>query len=251
MSILEVKNVTLSLGDKDILNNISIDVWEGNVHAIVGPNGAGKSTLSNTIMGLSNYRDIEGDILFEGESIKHLDVSERSKKGITLAWQEPARFEGLTVRQFLSAGAKDKSEDNIKNALRQVALEPEDYLSRAVDKTLSGGERKKVELAAIMVMEPKLVLLDEPDSGIDMESLDRIFNMIKILKIRGSTVILITHSLAVLRQAEHAFLVCHGRIIDKGSIENISGYFDKKCLPCPHKNIPNEKEIVNEFTSGS
>ena len=116
MSILEVKNVTLSMGGKNILNNISMDVWKGYIHAIVGPNGAGKSTLSNTIMGLSNYRDIEGDILFEGKSIKHLDVSERSKKGITLAWQEPARFEGLTVRQFLSAGAKDKSEDNLKNA---------------------------------------------------------------------------------------------------------------------------------------
>src|SRR3989339_1901265 len=121
MNILEIKNVTLSFGEKNILNDISMEVWDGYIHSIVGPNGAGKSTLSSTIMGLSSYKNISGDILFHGESIKNLNISERSKKGITLAWQEPARYEGLSVKQFLRAGAKDKSENNLRNALELVA----------------------------------------------------------------------------------------------------------------------------------
>ncbi|MGC9337445.1 MAG: ATP-binding cassette domain-containing protein, partial [Candidatus Cloacimonadia bacterium] len=96
MGIIELKNVNLLLNQKSILNNLTIDFWPGSVHAVVGPNWAGKSTLAATIMGLSGYTDIQGDILFNGESIKNLSVDERAKRGITLAWQEPARFEGLT-----------------------------------------------------------------------------------------------------------------------------------------------------------
>ena len=110
-----------------------------------------------------------------------------------------------------------------------------DYLKRALDKTLSGGERKKIELASILLMKPKLVMLDEPDSGIDVASLDNIFKVIKLLKEEGITVILITHSLAVLKQAEDAILMCNGIVVEKGSKEKIVPYFEKKCIPCPYK----------------
>jgi Fe-S cluster assembly ATP-binding protein len=243
MGILEVQNLNLTLGGKGILNNLSIDFWEGHVHAIVGPNGAGKSTLAFTIMGLSGYRDFTGKILFHGEDISSLDIDERARRGIGLGWQEPARFEGLSIRDFLSASARVKSEDSIASALEKVALDPDQYLSRAVDKTLSGGERKRVELASLLAMQPEVVLLDEPDSGIDIEALNRIFQAIELLKSSGSTVILITHSLAVLKRAEHAFLMCHGDIIDKGSVDRINGYFENKCIPCEHKNMPIEGEL--------
>ena len=111
-------------------------------------------------------------------------------------------------------------------------------MRRAVDKTLSGGERKKIELASILVMMPQVVLLDEPDSGIDVESLERIFDAIKILKKRGSTVILITHSLKVLEHAEDAFLLCCGSLMEKGSGRSMCKYFKGKCMPCDHQNIP-------------
>jgi Fe-S cluster assembly ATP-binding protein len=124
-----------------------------------------------------------------------------------------------------------------------VALDPDQYLSRAVDKTLSGGERKRVELASLLAMQPEAVLLDEPDSGIDIEALNKIFQAIELLKSNGSTVILITHSLAVLKRAEHAFLMCHGDIIDKGSVDRINGYFENKCIPCDHKNMPIAGEL--------
>jgi Fe-S cluster assembly ATP-binding protein len=243
MGILEVQNLNLTLGGKGILNNLSIDFWEGHVHAIVGPNGAGKSTLAFTIMGLSGYRDFTGKILFRGEDISSLDIDERARRGISLGWQEPARFEGLSIRDFLSASARDKSEDSIASALSKVALDPDLYLSRAVDKTLSGGERKRVELASLLAMQPEAVLLDEPDSGIDIEALNKIFQAIELLKSNGSTVILITHSLAVLKRAEHAFLMCHGDIIDKGSVDRINGYFENKCIPCDHKNMPIAGEL--------
>lgn len=238
MGIIELKNVNLILNQKPILNNLTIDFWPGHVHAVVGPNGAGKSTLAATIMGLSGYIDIQGDILFNGESIKNLSVDERAKKGITLAWQEPARFEGITVHDFIYAASKDKNIKSIKQVLIQVGLSPEEYLYRAVDRTVSGGERKKIELASILAMKPKVALLDEPDSGIDIESIEKIFEAVKLLREEGTTVILITHSLAVLRQAEHAFLLCHGELIDKGPTENIVPYFQGKCIPCDHKNEP-------------
>ena len=238
MGILEVKDLVLAFNGKPILDNLNIDFWEGHIHAVVGPNGAGKSTLAATIMGLSGYTDIGGDILFAGESIKGLSLDRRAQMGITLAWQEPARFEGLTIRNFIRASAQDKSAENLKVVLREVGLEPEEYLDRGVDKTLSGGERKKVELASILAMKPKIAFLDEPDSGIDIESIERIFEAVKILKSGGTTVILITHSLAVLNQAEHAFLICSGKIVDKGPVEKIRKYFENKCIPCGHKNVP-------------
>jgi Fe-S cluster assembly ATP-binding protein len=242
MGILEIKNLNLTLNGKKILDGLNIDFWEGHIHAVVGPNGAGKSTLASTIMGLEGYKSIEGDIIFQGESIKDLNIDQRAKKGLTLAWQEPARYEGLKVKEFLLACAKEKSKENIKAALQRTGLTPDDYLNRAVDKTLSGGERKKLELSSILVMRPQLVMLDEPDSGIDVESLERIFDAIKLLKSQKSTVILITHSLAVLKQSEHAFLMCCGKIIEKGSVEKMSRYFEDKCIPCDHKNEPEPRE---------
>lgn len=238
MSILQVKNLHLFLDGKKILDDLSLDIWEGHVHAVVGPNGAGKSTLAFTIMGLSGYRNIQGDIIYEGESITDMDLDERAREGITLAWQEPARFEGLKVGDYLRVSSRDKGKETMEQVLNQVGLDPENYLNRAVDKTLSGGERKKIELASILAMKPRIALLDEPDSGIDVESLEKIFEAVKILKKEGTTVILITHSLEVLKQAEHAFLICCGRLLKKGTVDKINRYFGEKCIPCDHKNRP-------------
>jgi len=232
VTILALKNITLSLGGKRILENLTVSFWQGHIHALIGPNGAGKSTTANVIMGLSGYTDFEGDIFYEGESIKGLPIDERARRGITLAWQEPARFEGLSVRTFIQAPAKDKSDQRLREVLREVGLEPDRYIDRAVDKTLSGGERKRIELAGILAMEPKLVLMDEPDSGIDVEALDRIFEALKFFKEKQATVIMITHSLPVLRHAEHGFLFCAGRLVAKGPVDRIAYYFEHKCISC-------------------
>jgi len=125
-----------------------------------------------------------------------------------------------------------------------VGLDPDSYIDRAVDRTLSGGERKRVELASILAMEPRLVIMDEPDSGIDVEALNHIFDALQQLKNAGSTVLLITHSMTVLQQADHAFLICCGRLIDKGGVDKIAAYFGERCIPCDHKNRPEIGEAV-------
>lgn len=244
MSILSVDNVSQTFDGSKVLDSLSLEFWEGHIHAVIGPNGAGKSTLANTIMGLHGYTNHTGDILFDGESLRGVPVNERARRGITLAWQEPARFEGLSVHKFITAGTKDKSRERAMALLEQLGLDGPSYISRSVDRTLSGGERKRIELASILAMEPRIVLMDEPDSGIDVEALQHIFDALRGLKQREITVIMITHSLAVLEQADHAFLICHGRLLDKGSVEKIGGYFSNKCIPCDHRNQPDPEEVA-------
>ena len=244
MGVLELRDVTLELGGRRILNGLTVDFWEGHVHALIGPNGAGKSTLAGAIMGLPDYRHMQGEILLDGEPIQDLPVDERARRGITLAWQEPARFEGLRVDKFILAGAKERSGATVRRVLERVGLDPEKYAARAVDKTLSGGERKRIELASILAMEPRVVLMDEPDSGIDVEALTRIFDALADFKELGATVIMITHSQEVLKHAEHAFLLCDGRIIDKGAVGRIDDYFGDKCVCCDHTNLPTAEEMA-------
>ncbi|OPL19646.1 MAG: ABC transporter ATP-binding protein [Candidatus Aegiribacteria sp. MLS_C] len=239
-SILEIDDLTLELGGRRILDCLSLDLWEGHVHAVVGPNGAGKSTLANTVMGLSGYREYTGTVKFLGNDLYGLSVDQRARLGIGMAWQEPARFRGLGVEDFILSGSEDKSAEKAADCLMKVDLDPEKYLDRAVDGTLSGGERKRIELASILAQAPRLVMMDEPDSGIDVEALKRIFDAISVLRGMGSTVLLITHSMTVLEQADHAFLLCCGSIQDKGGVEKITEFYAGRCIPCDHKNRPEE-----------
>lgn len=245
MNILSINKLTLEKGGKNLLDNISLEIEAGKIYALVGPNGAGKSTLAYAIMGLDGYREISGDILFDEKSIGKASVSQRAKLGITLAWQEPARFQGLRVEDFLMATAGKKGEGVIE-ALAKVGLSAEKYLSRAVDKTLSGGERKRIELASIICMKPRLVILDEPDSGVDIEALKHVFEVMDYLKDIGTTVIVITHNMQVLRKADQAFLLCEGKLIDQSKGEDVAEYFKKRCQTCPRKNNFNKERRKNE-----
>ncbi len=245
MGILEVQHLSLYFEEHRILYDLSIDFWEGHIHAVVGPNGAGKSTLAHAIMGLPEYRKHEGDILFEGESIRNLRIDERAKRGITLAWQEPARFHGISIREFISTAAGERGTSATpQEVLELVGLDADRYLRRDVDTTLSGGERKRIELASIVAMRPKVVLMDEPDSGVDIEAINSIFGVLQTLKERGTTVVMITHSAEVLKQADHAFLLCNGCLMDKGRVEKLENYFAGNCVPCDHKNEPSVQEVT-------
>jgi len=232
MGLLEVNHLTFSINGHEILRGLDLHVQEGTVHAVVGPNGAGKTTLACTIMGLPGYVPKSGEIRFDGSDITSLPLDERARRGLSLAWQEPARFEGLTVREFLSVGAADKRDESLRQALERVALEPDHYLDRAVDTGLSGGERKRIEVASIVVMNPKLMIFDEPDSGIDVEALNSIFELLVSMRQEGKTVLLVTHSKEVLARADVATLVCCGKDVDEGPADKIQRYFEHKCIPC-------------------
>lgn len=233
--MLTLKNLTLSRGGKKILCGVNLEVGNGEIHSIIGSNGAGKSTLAYTLMGLQGYEHEEGSIEFNGEDITELSIAERAKKGITLAWQEPARFEGLKVRDYLAIGAGGNgniTEKELRAALQKVDLNPDKYIDREVGEALSGGERKRIELASILTMKPKLAILDEPDSGIDVVSLKEIVALIQALKENGSSVLVITHREEIATASDRASLMCEGSILRSGDPDEISNFFINRCIPC-------------------
>ena len=242
-ALLEVRDLCLTLDGKQILRGLTLTVQGGEVHALVGPNGAGKSSLAYALMGLSGYEPDSGSIRFDGGSLEGMSVHERARAGLSLAWQEPARFEGLSVRDFLQAAASDQGEDVLREALDEVALDPDVYLDRLVDKGLSGGERKRIELASILVMKPRMIVADEPDSGIDVDALSRMFALFDSLRAQGTTVLLVTHSAEVMKHADRATLVCCGQTVEEGPAARIRRYFTDRCIPCPYHD-PREREEV-------
>lgn len=237
--LLVLENVYLEREGRPILKNINLKVKEGAIHSVLGPNGAGKSSLAYLLMGCCDYRAQRGRILFTNQDITGFPIWKRAQMGLTLAWQEPARFEGLTVEDYLSLGMKEKDLNKIKGALGFVLLEPDKFLRREVDKTLSGGERKRIELASIFTMEPRLVILDEPDSGIDILTFDSIIKMIQHLKEElHSTVLLITHREEISRIADRTSLMCSGIVVKAGTPAEVAHYYKTKCIPCPEKIFP-------------
>ncbi|TFF92885.1 MAG: ATP-binding cassette domain-containing protein, partial [Promethearchaeota archaeon] len=212
--LLELKNVTIPTFDQKcvIVNDVSFGVKEKSIHAVIGPNGSGKSTLAYSIMGLSTYKISKGKIYFDGRDITDLDVTERAKLGITLAWQEPARIDGLSVLKYLSLGMKDKT--NIKEqaieALKTVNMNPEKYLDRFVDESLSGGERKRIELAATIAMRPRLIILDEPTAGLDLIVIEDFLNIFNKIRNLDMTILLITHREDIGMIADYATLLWAG-----------------------------------------
>lgn len=235
--MLRIESIKVERDGKEIIKDISLSIDRGKIHAIIGPNGSGKSTLAYVIMGI--YAPSAGKILFKGKDITNHSISERAKIGITLAWQEPARFEGLSVRAYLSISGND-----IEKALKVVNLEPDRYLNRAIDDSLSGGERKRIELASIVTMKPKIAILDEPDSGIDFVSLDDLLGVITNLKKEGITVLLITHREEVARIADEASLICDGYLVKNGNTWEVTKFFRKMCGKCPSGKY---SEVKNEI----
>jgi Fe-S cluster assembly ATP-binding protein len=216
--MLQLIDMAFIVQAKIILQQLNLEVRAGEIHSVLGANGTGKSTLAALVMGLHGYQPTTGAIRFKGEDITLLSISERARRGITLAWQEPARFEGLTVGEYVSLGQRqvNRHVPTPKDCLRKAGLSPDLYWRRAVDVTLSGGERKRVEIAAVLAMHPALVILDEPDSGIDLLSIGNIVDMIKTFPQYGASVLLITHNETVAAIADRASLLERGAIVATG-----------------------------------
>ncbi len=190
MALLEIDHLSFLVPARPVLEDVVMAMEAGEIHALVGTNGTGKSTLAYLIMGCEGYRPGGGEIRFDGHRIDALPLHERARLGITLAWREPARFEGLLVRDYLRLGGNTV---DAEDCLRRVGMSPADYLPRMVDKTLSGGERKRIELASVLALNPRLVIMDEPTAGIDLLSIQEIMGVIRTFKSRGAAVLLITH----------------------------------------------------------
>jgi len=236
MSLLEIKDLVYEADAKRssrILDGLSFSVEEREIHALLGTNGTGKSTLAYLIMGCEGYRPASGDILFEGNALGLRPIHERARLGITMAWQEPVRFEGITVNDYLTLRKKDADPSAF---LALAGLNPAHYGLRMVDRALSGGERKRVELASILVLQPKLAILDEPDSGIDMLSTKDIINVITAFKRNGSSVLLITHREEIAMIADRSSQLCNGRIICSGDPAKVAEHYKARhCDVCSER----------------
>jgi Fe-S cluster assembly ATP-binding protein len=229
--LLQVEDVWVERPGADVLRGVDLIVRRGEVHTLLGLNGSGKTSLALTLMGADGYTPERGRILFDGQDITGFSVTERARLGLTLAWQEPARFEGLPTADYLALGMREPSRERIEEALAAVALSPAVYMSRAVDMALSGGERKRIELAAVYAMRPRLAILDEPDSGIDVLGIEEIAMLFRCMAEEGTAVLLITHRDEMADIADAASLMCGGAVISTGTPAKVREYFSQRCRP--------------------
>ncbi len=230
MSLVHIKNLTLEVEEKKILDGLNLTIGTQEIHALLGANGSGKSTLAYVLMGCEGYCPNAGEILFDGKNIGSLKTYERAQLGITLAWQEPARFEGITVDQYVRLGHEGIDP---RVYLTAVGLSPAAYAHRMVDKSLSGGERKRIELASVLALKPRLAILDEPVSGIDMLSVQEIIAVIRAFREGGASVLLITHTETIGLIADRASQLCAGKIIASGDPQEIADQYKKgSCVRC-------------------
>ncbi len=225
--MLSLKKFKVMRGGKEIVKGIDCDFHRGQIHVILGANGSGKTTMANGMIGI--YPS-QGKVILDGVDISDFTIYNRAKMGLTIAFQEPARFEGLTVKDYLLISSKDKSIHDVESALKMVGL-PKHILYQEMDESLSGGERKRVELAAVYLMKPKYAILDEPDSGIDVRSFRKIADIILALRDSGAGVILITHSQEMISLGDVATIMADGRIVGRGDPTEIRELFLNS--PCP------------------
>lgn len=242
--MLVLEDVSYETEGKRILERLTMKFLPGMRYVVLGTNGAGKSTIGYVLMGLEDYRPTSGRVLLDGQDITDLSVTQRAKLGLTLMWQEPARFDGITVEAYLTLGGRlGVTGQDVREALEFVGLDPRLYLKRLVDKTLSGGERKRVELASVILLKPRYVILDEPDSGIDLMSLDMINSVINYIAQYGGTPIVITHREEMAYNTDYGYLICAGRVLREGATQDVIREFQRTCDSCTHPNLPLGEEL--------
>ncbi|RED50460.1 Fe-S cluster assembly ATPase SufC [Seonamhaeicola aphaedonensis] len=231
--MLKIENLHAGVEDKSILKGINLEVKAGEVHAIMGPNGSGKSTLSSVIAGKEEYEVSEGSIIFEGEDIEELEADERAHKGIFLSFQYPVEIPGVSVTNFIKTAinetrkAKGLEEMPAKDMLKLIREKSDlleidrKFLSRSLNEGFSGGEKKRNEIFQMAMLEPKLAILDETDSGLDIDALRIVANGVNKLKSKNNAVIVITHYQRLLDYIvpDYVHVLHDGKIVKSGSKE--------------------------------
>ena len=227
MNTLEIINLTVEVEEKVILNDFSLKINSGEIHAIMGPNGTGKSTLSKVIMGDNNYKVLKGDILYNGNSILTLTTDERARLGIFLGMQMPLEIEGVTNEDFLRTALSIKEKENFKlmpfikkldSTVSKLDMNKE-FIHRGINLGFSGGERKKNEILQMYMLEPNMVLLDEIDSGLDVDSLKIVGNnVMNYYNDKKPGMLVITHYQRLLDyiKPEFVHIMMNGKIIKSG-----------------------------------
>ncbi len=235
-NLLEIKDVKAEVDGKEILKGLNLTIKRGEIHAIMGPNGSGKSTLCNVIMGNPHYKVTDGEILFEGENIVNLKVNERAKKGIFLSFQSPEEIPGITVDNFIRTSLNAVTNKNMpmlqfaksmKEKMDMLDMKPE-YRTRYLNVGFSGGEKKKSEILQMAMLNPKLVMLDEIDSGLDIDALRVVAETVRKLKAEDMSILIITHYNRILDYLEPDVIsvLAHGKIVKEGD-KNLAKELEK------------------------
>lgn len=226
---LEIKNLTVEAGNKVIVDDVSITINQGEIHVIMGPNGSGKSSLLNAIMGHPKYKIASGNIFFDNEDITAISTDKKAKKGLFLSMQYLPEIEGVTMMSFLH-----KAYEQLKvimvpildfyKYLENIAIElniDKSFLKRSINSGFSGGEKKQGEVLQLVALEPKFAFLDEIDSGVDVDSMEKIFKGINMLKEKGTGFVIVTHYGQIFEKIKPDFvhIMKDGKIVRSGGSE--------------------------------
>jgi len=228
--MLSIKNLHAGIGDKEILKGINLEIKAGEVHAIMGPNGAGKSTLSAVIAGNENYEVTDGEVILDGEDLAELAPEERAHKGVFLSFQYPVEIPGVSVTNFMRTAINETrkaqgQEEMPANEMLKLIREKSElleidrkFLSRSLNEGFSGGEKKRNEIFQMAMLEPKLAILDETDSGLDIDALRIVANGVNKLKSEKNAVVVITHYQRLLDYIVPDFVhvLYNGKIVKSG-----------------------------------
>jgi Fe-S cluster assembly ATP-binding protein len=233
MADLEIRNLHVRAGEKDILRGLDLSVDKGQVHALMGPNGSGKSTLANVVMGHPGLEVTEGQILFKGEDITEADPDERARMGLFMAFQYPVSVPGVTVTKYLrtvmNAHRDAHGEEPISlrdfrqtvEAAMKLTNVPKEFSSRYLNEGFSGGEKKRMEILQLALQRPEMAILDETDSGLDIDALRVVANGVNAVAGPDMGVLIITHYQRILHlvQPSHVHVIYRGRIVQEGGPE--------------------------------
>ena len=230
--MLEIKNLEASINNKPILKGLNLTIKPGELHAIMGPNGSGKSTLANVLSGKNGY-EISGEIKFKGENLKEVPIEKRAQKGLFLAFQYPIEIPGVSNMYFLKSALNaqrkyhEKNEidaidflDIVKEKMNMLGLK-EEMLKRPVNHGFSGGEKKKNEIMQMAVLEPKLAIMDETDSGLDIDALKIVAEGVNKMKNKDNAILIVTHYQRLLNYIVPDFVhvLINGKIVESGGKE--------------------------------
>jgi Fe-S cluster assembly ATP-binding protein len=240
--MLHIEDLHVRVGEKEVLHDINLHIGEGETHVLLGPNGSGKTTLLMTIMGFSNYTITEGKIVFKGEDVTRMHAHERAQRGIGMLFQRPPTISGLKLGKLLTAISREKKED-VQELAKSVHMDK--FLERDINKGFSGGEIKRSEVLQLMIQNPDFVMLDEPESGVDLENISLIGTAIgsllekeKHVAKRVKSGLVITHTGYILDylETEKGHVMCEGMIKCRGNpreiLKDIKQHGYKECLEC-------------------
>ena len=233
MNMLEIKGLKASIEEKDILKGIDLEVKPGEVHAIMGPNGSGKSTLASVLAGREDYTVDGGEVFFEGKDLLDFDPEDRAREGLFLAFQYPIEIPGVSTTNFLKAAVNNQRKYRglpkmdavnflklLKEKMKMVEM-TQDLLSRSLNEGFSGGEKKRNEVFQMAVLDPKLAILDETDSGLDIDALKIVANGVNQPRNENNAFIVVTHYQRLLNfiQPDYVHVLYNGRIVKSGTKE--------------------------------